>query len=259
MSLIGWLEDRMDDGAWNTNEIKYLKWDSEFFGFSIGRIHAQSCSEGCLRKTLERAGKEKIEFIELFCAASDSESIIASEGSDFHLADVRLIFKKKLTGDTKGDQAGKALVFSKAGNDDISRLKIAGRGLFSSSRYYLYPEFDRNKVDLMFQLWIEKAVLGEFDDELYYLCAEPDILAFISLRYQEHAASIGLLGVKEAYWGRGLGTLLLDRLCQLLHKRQVTEVTVATQGKNLNAVQFYQKNEFHLSKITLCYYKWMGF
>ncbi len=247
----------MDHETLNTNKVKYLDWDSQFFGFTIGRIHARGCTGERLSKELERARKEKINFVELFCEASDTESIYSTEGSGFHLADLRLTFIKKLPGDVNEDISLKGLTFKKAGIEDIDRLKIVGHGLFTNSRYYRYPEFDRNKVDLMFQIWIEKAVKGEFDDELYYLCAETGILAFNSLRYKENAASIGLFGINEAYRGKGLGSLLLDRVSYLLHKRQVTEVNVVTQGKNSGAVHLYQKNGFHLSKITLCYYKWL--
>jgi dTDP-4-amino-4,6-dideoxy-D-galactose acyltransferase len=247
----------MEHETLNTNEVKYLDWDSKFFGFSIGRIHANGCTEERLSKGLESARKEKIKFVELFCDASDSESIYSSEGSNFHLADLRLTLKKIPVGDVNDDITLKGLTFKKAGTADIDRLKIVGHGLFASSRYYWYPKFDRNKVDLMFQIWIEKAVKGEFDDELYYLCDETDILAFNSLRYRENVASLGLFGINEAYWGKGLGSLLLNRISHLLHKRQVTEVNVATQGKNSSALHLYQKNGFYLSKITLCYYKWM--
>lgn len=242
----------------NINELKYLDWDSRFFGFSIGRMQAHGCTEERLRIGLENAGKEKIQFVELFCDASDSESIHSTEESAFHLADVRLTFKKNLTGDgMDNDNTPKDLTFKKASIKDIAGLKIAGHGLFTNSRYYRYPGFDRNKVDSMFQLWIEKAVTGEFDDELYYLGDETGILAFSSLRLKENAASIGLFGVNEAHRGKGLGSLLLNRVFHLLHKRQVTEVNVVTQGRNSGAVHLYQKNGFHLAKITLCYYKWL--
>jgi len=240
----------------NSNEVKYLDWDSDFFGFSIGRIHAHGCTEERLGMGLENAGKEKIQFVELFCDASDSESIYSSEVLAFHLADLRLTFKKNLTGDgMDNDNTPKDLTFKKAGIKDIAGLKIAGHGLFTNSRYYRYPGFDKNQVDLMFQLWIEKAVKGEFDDKLYYLGDEAGILAFNSLRFKDNAASIGLFGVNEAHRGKGLGSLLLNRVSHLLHKRGITELNVVTQGRNSNALRLYQKNGFQLSKINLCYYK----
>lgn len=252
----------MNHETLNTNSVKYLDWDSKFFGFPIGRIHALGCTEMLLMKSLAYAEKEKIQFIELFCDASDSQSIQASEDLAFHLADVRFTFTKKLKEDlqnVKDDNTPSGLTFKKAGSNDINDLKIAGRGLFANSRYYNYPYFDKGKVDLMFQTWIEKAVRGEWDDELYYLADKSGILAFNSFRKQGSATSIGLFGVNEAHQGKGLGSLLLNKVSQLIYNRRVTEVNVVTQGRNANAVHLYQKNRFILSKITLCYYKWLEF
>ncbi len=244
----------------NLNELKYLDWDSRFFGFSIGRIHAQASSEMLLKKELEKAAKEKIQFVELFCDASDLESIYSTEILAFHLADLRFTLKKNLTGSMLDNNAQKEYIIKKAGPGDINDLKIAGHGLFTSSRYYRYPGFDRDKIDLMFQLWIEKAVTGEFDDELYYLGNETGILAFNSLKYKENTASIGLFGVTEAHRGKGLGSVLLNRVFHLFQARSITavnELTVVTQGRNSSAVNLYQKNGFSLAQITLCYYKWL--
>ncbi len=53
------------------NKIIHLDWDSDFFGFSIGRIYANGLTEERLRKGLESAKEENIEFVELFCDVSD--------------------------------------------------------------------------------------------------------------------------------------------------------------------------------------------
>jgi dTDP-4-amino-4,6-dideoxy-D-galactose acyltransferase len=240
-----------------TNEVIYLDWDSNFFGIPIGRIYANGLTGECLRKRLEGAKQEKIKFIELFCDASDHESIDSSERLGFHLADLRISLKKNLEEDIKEDRSHKDLIFKKADKADINRLKTISKGLFKDSRYYRYQKFDKDNIDLMFQIWIEKSVLGEFDDELYCLSNEMDILAFCSLRYKVNAASIGLFGINSAYRGKGLGNLILKRVFHLLYKRQITDVAVITQGKNSSALHLYQKNGFCVSMITLCYYKWL--
>jgi dTDP-4-amino-4,6-dideoxy-D-galactose acyltransferase len=247
----------MDHETFNTNKVKYLDWDSEFFGFSIGRIYANAISAANLEEILENAVENNIKFVELFCDNSDKESIYSSERSGFRLADLKITLIKKLDGETIENSALNDLIFKKADLEDANKLKTIGKGLFKHSRYYRYQKFDPAKVDSMFQTWIEKSISGEFDDELYYLCNETDILAFCSLKYRENAASIGLMGIAESCRGKGLGSVLLDRIFHLLHKRKVTEVNVATQGENFNALHLYEKKRFYLSKITICYYKWM--
>lgn len=257
MSSMKLLEAKMNRGNQETNEVIHLDWDSNFFGFSIGRIYASGLTDERLKKGLERAQKENITFVELFCDASDDESIDSSERSGFHLADLRITLKKKLDGDINEDRVLKDLIFKKAVSDDIDRLKTISKGLFKYSRYYRYRKFDSNKTDLMFQVWVEKSVRGEFDDELYCLYHQRDILAFCSLKYKGKAASIGLFGINSAYRNRGVGGLTLNLVFHLLYKRRFTDMTVITQGKNYGALHLYQKNGFCLSRITLSYYKWL--
>lgn len=240
-----------------TNKVIHLEWDSNFFGFPIGRIYANGLTEEPLRKGLESAKPGNMEFVELFCDASDDESIDSSEKLGFHLADLRITLKKILGGDVSEDRVLKDLIFKKANSEDIDRLKTVSSGLFKDSRYYRYQKFDKKNIDLMFQIWIEKSARGEFDDELYCLYNEMDILAFCSLKYKGNAAAIGLFGVNRAYQGKGLGSLILKRLFHLLYKRRVTDVVVITQGKNSEALHLYQKNGFCVAVITLCYYKWL--
>jgi dTDP-4-amino-4,6-dideoxy-D-galactose acyltransferase len=247
----------MNRGNQETNKVIRLEWDSNFFGFSIGRIYANALTGEHLRKGLERAEKDRITFVELFCDVSDDESIDAAEQSGFHLADLRMTLKKKLDGELKDDRLPGDLIFKKAGGDDIDRLKTMSNGLFTYSRYYRYQKFDRNQTDLMFQVWVEKSVRGEFDDELYYLSDQRDILAFCSLRYKGNASSIGLFGINRAHRNRGLGSLILNRVFHLLYKRGVIDTEVITQGKNPGALHLYQKNGFCVAMITLSYYKWL--
>lgn len=239
------------------NKIIHLDWDSNFFGLSIGRIYAKGLTVNRLKKGLESSKTESLEFVELFCDASDEESIDSSERLGFHLADVRMTLKKNLEGDIIEERTLKDLIFKKAEGADIDRLKTMSKGLFKDSRYYRYQKFDSNNTGLMFQIWIEKSVRGEFDDEVFCLYNATDILAFCSLKYKDNAASIGLFGINSDYRGKGLGSLILNRVFHLLYQRRVIDVTVITQGKNSRALQLYQKNGFLVAGITLCYYKWL--
>ena len=72
------LESKMNRENKETNKAIRLDWDSHFFGISIGRIYAKGLTEERLRTGLERAEQENIRFVELFCDASDDQSIDSS-------------------------------------------------------------------------------------------------------------------------------------------------------------------------------------
>lgn len=146
------LDSKMKRKNKEINKIIYLDWDRNFFGFSIGRIYAKGITEGHFRKGLESAKVGNIEFVELFCDASDDESIDSSERLGFHLADLRITLKKTLERDIIENRTPKDLIFKKAEGADIDRLKTMSKGIFKDSRYYRYQNFDSNNIDLMFQI-----------------------------------------------------------------------------------------------------------
>ncbi len=241
------------------NDIHMLGWDSRFFGFPIGRIYADNLTVEQLRRVLEHPGKVKPQFVELFCDISDYESIFSCEILGFHLADIRILFKKNPQVSAAKGSFTEGLCFKKADNVDIDQLKKISKGLFENSRYYRYRKFDRKRIDLLFQTWIEKAVLGEFDDECYCIFDDTEILAFCSLKYNGNAASIGLFGVNPGHKKRGLGNMLLSYVFHLLFNRGITGVTCITQGRNSGALRLYQENGFTAAEITLSYYRWLEY
>jgi dTDP-4-amino-4,6-dideoxy-D-galactose acyltransferase len=239
------------------NKIFKLDWDSKFFGFPMGRIYAENLTGAHLGKALKNAGKAKLKFIELFCNISDNVSIFSCENQGFHLADIRIVFEKHLVVEREISRLPENLYFRKASRADINQLKRMSKGLFRDSRFYQYKKFDSNIVDSLFQSWIEKAVLGEFDDECYCIFDDTEILTFCSLKYSNNAASIGLFGVNPGHKNKGLGSMMLECVFHLLFNREVNRVNCITQGRNSGAVRLYQKSGFSTGEITLCYYRWL--
>jgi dTDP-4-amino-4,6-dideoxy-D-galactose acyltransferase len=240
------------------NKVIQLEWDSHFFGLNIGRIYAKDISIMDLEKTQKQAKKSNIKFIELFCDNADHSSIYSAENYGFHLADVRMTLEKKLEENEGENSLPRSMIFKKALRQDIDELKKVSMGLFRSSRYYKYLNFDIDKVDQMFQIWIEKSVLGKIDDELYYIKNNTDIMTFCSLGYHRNVASIGLFGVNKAYRDQKLATLMLTKIFEFLRQRHFDKVILITQGRNSSALITYQKSGFVISSVTLCYYKWLA-
>ena len=49
--------------------------------------------------------------------------------------------------------------------------------------------------------------------------------------------------------GRGIGALLLKEVIKMAKEKNVKRIWLITTNDNLNALKFYQKNDFHLVKI----------
>ncbi|WP_421856375.1 GNAT family N-acetyltransferase [Marinomonas sp.] len=133
--------------------------------------------------------------------------------------------------------------FSKylAKGDSIEELKTIVNGLYLNSRFR-DPWFTLFERESFYKLWIENAVLSKFDDCCLILKDGSSIAGFVTLRIRNNKGIIGLIGVKSAYQGQGIGKKLLqlvDKYC----------------ASNADAVKLYHKNGYNLSNISYWFYK----
>ncbi|MDO8529768.1 MAG: GNAT family N-acetyltransferase [bacterium] len=60
---------------------------------------------------------------------------------------------------------------------------------------------------------------------------------------------IELVTIDSLKQGKGIGKVLLDEVINTAKERKLKRLWLITTNDNLNALKFYQKNEFHLVKI----------
>ena len=114
------------------------------------------------------------------------------------------------------------------------------RFVYYDSRYDYDKNFDNKKVDEFYSGWINKAVLGAFDDFCYALYENNKPIGFCTIKVKNrHSASIGLLGVHQNYISLGMGQYMLNMVIGELYKDGITYIDVVTQGRNYSAQRLY--------------------
>jgi len=93
---------------------------------------------------------------------------------------------------------------------------------------------------------------------------ESDIIGVITARVKPRGwccwttnfeGYIMTLGVTESYRKRGLGTLLLNMMCDMLRQEgHCTKITLHCKALNTTAIQFYKKNNFLIEEELEDYY-----
>jgi ribosomal protein S18 acetylase RimI-like enzyme len=125
-----------------------------------------------------------------------------------------------------------------ATHQDIPMLKKVIKGLFTESRFYSDPFFSKQKADKLYQAWIENSVKGEVADIVFHI----PTTGFISCRKTgKHTGEIILVGIRKGYRGKGYGTMLTQAAMKWFQSQNVKSVTVRTQLKNSEAINFYLK------------------
>ena len=239
------------------NLIKKLEWNSTFFGFNVAYLSCMHLTDNIIFKINKYVQEENIRLIEYLCNCHDRRSVLVAEKNGFHFTDIRLTFKNAIKEEEV--PGSKGLSFGKASEQDISMLrKKIGGDFYKDSRYFFDGNFDVQKTNEFFQVWIEKAVRGTYDDECWCLFDGSEPVAYCTLRYDKlRCAHIGLLGVDSKYQGRGLGKQMLGALNNLLFAMDIRVLYVVTQGRNYAAQRLYQRSGFRTKATQLWYHKWI--
>jgi len=238
--------------------ITKLDWDSKFWGFEVAYLSSKYLTENIMHRVEKIIKRDKFRLIEYLCNCHDNRSVKIAEKNGFHFTDIRLSFEKTLNKNIEYSLPGK-IIFAKAKEKDISKLKEISKELYQDSRYFFDDNFDRAKVREFYQCWIERAVLGLFDDECFCLYEGRQPIGFCSIKYNlpSRTANIGLFGLAHKYQGKGLGKALLYMVFSNLMKKNIHKLQVVTQGRNYAAQRLYQGAGFLTKASELWYHKWL--
>ena len=238
------------------NLVSKLKWDSSFFGYNIAYLSCMHLTENIIYQVEKFIKKEDISLVYYLCNCHDRRSVLSAEKSGFHFVDIRLSYRKTIR--EKCDCCLGEFLFRRAEERDIPVLRTISKYIYTDSRYHFDGNFDREKIVEFYPLWVQKGVLGQYDDECWCLCDKDLPVAFCTIKYKDSkTASIGLVGVDENYLSKGLGQKIMYSMFNMLINKGFKDVFVVTQGRNYPAQRLYQRVGFRTYATQLWYHKWI--
>jgi dTDP-4-amino-4,6-dideoxy-D-galactose acyltransferase len=221
-----------------------LAWDTEFWGFPIGRVVGRSVG-GEVDEWAAANGVACLYFL------APADGARAAQDGGFRLVDVRVELDRPSAGD-------EAVAVRPARDDDLEPLRaLAGRVHRGETRFYADQGFPDERCDELYALWIERSVAG-WADEVFVAEADVGVAGYVSCHADEERGrgSIGLIGVGEAARGRGLGATLVNAAVAWSRERGLPTVSVVTQGRNVQAQRLFQRCGFRTSEVDLWFHKW---
>lgn len=204
-------------------EIIEKPWDSNFFGFPIYQVSINHEHEF---KEIEAHLKQRKAFYYIF--------------SDLALhnctpIDVKVTFKKQVTINFQTPQ----LEYYKTTATSFHEIKELAFQSGAFSRFKI--DVDLNpKFEKLYEMWIEKSIEGSFADEVLVTYNADKISGFITLKYNDLFAAIGLIAVDESLRGKGTGRRLMQMAEFATNQKSLSEIRVPTQLANLRACNFYK-------------------
>jgi len=243
----------------NSEICQMLPWDSEFFGKCIARLPENRVDSPKMRDTLLWCAANRVDCLYFLCDPGDAESLRLAEAHRFSFVDIRLTLEARIPlADAEDDfMAGTGL--RSAAPDDISVLRDIARVSHKDSRFYFDPHFERERCGDLYALWIEKSCTG-WADVVLISCLDRQPVAYISChRESDSRGRIGLVGVAPIAQKHGLGNQLVRGALRWFSAHDINEVSVVTQGRNVNAQRLYQRCGFMTKTVGIWFHRWAPF
>lgn len=238
-------------------KIKYLEWDSNFFGYKVGLINNNFNSpiKG-LEKILNKAKINQYKLIYLKNGKSISFLNLNLKDYKILLADTKVTYSQVVDRNLLTNISPQVKVYSESfPNDELISLALQS-GVHS--RFAIDPNFKNQEFETLYKLWIEKSVTKEIAKEVWVSSNEEGLITgFITLGLKNGVPDIGLLAVDTKERGRSIGKTLIQTALTRVAEWGSKKIQVVTQKDNLNACQFYERRGFSVEKIEYIYHIWL--
>jgi dTDP-4-amino-4,6-dideoxy-D-galactose acyltransferase len=247
------------DSTYSGEPCELLAWDSEFWGFSVARVLGTCLTDERSRAIDRWCRHNGVRCLYFLGRPADAVMTASAERNGYHLVDIRMELTCGRPSEAQWSRAmaqNDVRVRSRVEADIPALEQIAGES-YSDSRFYFDERFPRPLCDRLYETWIERSCHGAADAVLVAERAAK-ILGYVSCHLDRGTATgrVGLVGVLSDARGSGIGQRLISSALVWFAARQMDEVRVVTQGRNVAAQRLYQAAGFRTASLLLSYHKW---
>jgi dTDP-4-amino-4,6-dideoxy-D-galactose acyltransferase len=231
--------------------IERLEWDSDFFGFGVGRIPAKRLTSSEAAECARQARALDLRCVYFLADPGDPDTWRAAIEAGFDPVDIRV--ELALDRLPNGRPASNCVL---AGPNDLTATVGLARGAFEASRFFRDRRFPAGKAEELFSIWTESGIIRA-DGFTVLLRLDEGPAGFASARVSSgDSGRIELVAVSPAARGRGVGLQLLDACLAELSRRGVARVSVVTQGSNDAAQRLYERAGFRTRSLGIWFHGW---
>lgn len=234
--------------------LKYelLDWDSDFFGFKVGRISEQGESENELADALKLLNKQKVDLIYYARDNALEEPEGMSDLYDITLVDKKTTYVKELQG-TLVSNTLVSTYLKDSPDEKLLDLAIES-GVYS--RFNVDEKIGKEKYQELYRLWITNSVNKRIAKEVFVYQHDDELTGFVTLGEKNGRADIGLIAVKAPHRGRGIGKALMYSAEKWFIDNKYNVMQVVTQGENTAACKLYESCGYVVDKVEYFYHLW---
>lgn len=235
---------------------RYLDWDSDFFGYRIGRVILNQLNDETIGLVLQWCATNKIDCLYFLADTTDDTTVRLAEDNGFHLVDIRVTLEMQVESTRDVGWKRHQGIVRLFRSEDLPVLREIARSAYRLTRFHFDLNFPEALRETLYEIWTEKSCKGYADVVLVAEIRER-VAGYITCHLLGgEIGEIGLVGV-DASWQRiGLGHKLVSASLSWFVEQGVTHVQVVTQGRNHPGQRLYQKSGFLTKSVQLWYHRW---
>ena len=229
--------------------VERLDWDSEFFGFPIGRVR-NDVGVSDIAAAVREADERKLRCVYLCVAAKDAALLDEAQRLGFMVRDLRVTLEGPLL-----SNSAEPPNVEPAGLEALDVLSVIARKRFQTTRFFADPGFDRDRCRELYVAWLRRGLKPSIDRVT--LVAEKN-RGFVICRFDRAAnrGEIELIGVTAEAEGQGIGTALVTCAQATFARKALTHMRAVTQGSNVAAQRLYQRHGLRTHEVALWLHRW---
>lgn len=235
-----------------SHHIDILEWDTEFFGFRVGRISGPVIEDAQVEHIQSLVQQRESKLTYLSSAVPLPESIHHIHGLDISLVDRKTTYVKKVDSGAYSSWSIASLQAEDA-NETLLQLAIQS-GVYS--RFNVDQRISQERFEELYRRWMINSLNRTIAKDVLVVRVEQDIAGFVTIGEKNQRADIGIIAVDGVFRGQGLGRSLMKAAEHWAHQWGYDTIQVVTQGENIPACQLYESCGYQVDSIEFFYHIW---
>ena len=228
--------------------VEPLAWDSEFFGFPIGRVALDDVDRDQLDQIVTEAQDLGIRCLYgSLDATRPGPTAFDVQGWGFRLVEAAVTLERPAGPFTPGPSTS---VVREATIDDIPLLQDAIAVLAPWSRFGADPRFGHEAARRMFQAWVERAATAE--DRLLTVAEDESGVTGVAAHVRGEPDRIDLMGVTKP--GTGIPHVFIDAFLDWAGYEATEAGPCAT--RNMSVIRFLERDGYRVCRAQYHYHRW---
>ncbi|MBI4646849.1 MAG: GNAT family N-acetyltransferase [Bacteroidia bacterium] len=238
-----------------SDDYKYLDWDSDFFKLKIARILPDVLSESQLKDIINRLICEKFVLAYWFANSQYPDNILAAKVMNGFLYDKKTTYGLSLNRQDNFllDKTIEIYTKSEIAPQLINLALESGK----YSRFKTDNHFPKGSFERLYTEWIYKSMQKELADIVFVHKTNDIINGMITLYVRNYTGYIGLVGVDYTFHRQNIGNKLMAAAKNYFIQKNCVKIEVVTQGDNIPACKYYEKNGFKKIKTEYLFHFWI--